>query len=119
MAAPNVVNVSSIYAKTNVLVATTSAVALVTNAAASGKVVKVNTITFSNITGAAVSATAYVLKAGATISYLAYQIGVPANSTLVVTSKDTSFYLEENDSVLIMASAGTALHAFSSYEELS
>lgn len=119
MVALNIVGVTSIYGKTSALVATTSAVALVTNAAASGKIIKVNTITFSNITGSAVSATAYVLKAGATIAYLAYQITVPPNSTLVVTSKDTSFYLEENDSVLIMASAGTALHAFSSYEELS
>lgn len=119
MAAPNIVGVTSIYGKTSALIATTSAVALVANAASSGKVVKVNSITFANITAAAVSCTAYVLKAGTTIAYLAYQISVPANSTLVVTSKDTSFYLEENDSVLILASAGTALHAFSSYEEIS
>lgn len=119
MAAPNIVDVTSIYGKTSSLIATTSAVTLVTNAAASGKVVKINSMTFANITGSAVSATAYVLKAGATIAYLAYQISVPANSTLVVTSKDTSFYLEENDSVLVLASAGTALHVFSSYEEIS
>ena len=44
MAAPNIVNVATITGKTSVLTVTTSATAIVTNSAASGKVFKVNAL---------------------------------------------------------------------------
>lgn len=119
MAAPNVVNVSIITAKSTGLLATTSAVALLSNAASSGKVLKINTLLFSNISGVSASATAYVLKNATTTLYLSYAIACPATSSLVVLSKDTSIYLEENDALYILASAINSLHSFCSYEEIS
>lgn len=119
MAAPNVVNVSTITAKSTGLLATTSAVALLSNAASSGKVLKINTLLFSNIAGSSASATVYVIKNATTTVYLAYGIACPATSSLVVLSKDTSIYLEENDVLYILASAISSLHAFCSYEEIS
>ena len=53
MAAPNIVNVTTITGKTAVLAVTTSATAIVTNSAASGKVFKVNALYVSNVDGAA------------------------------------------------------------------
>ena len=44
MAAPNIVNVSTITAKSVGLAITTSATAIVTNPAASGKVFKINSL---------------------------------------------------------------------------
>jgi hypothetical protein len=52
MAAPNIVNVSTITGKTAVLAVTTSATAIVTNSAASGKVFKINALYVSNVDGA-------------------------------------------------------------------
>jgi len=51
MAAPNIVNVATITGKTAVLAVTTSATAIVTNSAASGKVFKVNALYVSNVDG--------------------------------------------------------------------
>ena len=52
MAAPNIVNVATITAKTDTLKLTgTSAVQLLENAASSGKVIKVNSLVVANIDG--------------------------------------------------------------------
>jgi hypothetical protein len=40
-------------------------------------------------------------------------------ATLVVISKDTSIYLEENDSLRVTASGTSSLEAVCSYEEIS
>ena len=46
-------------------------------------------------------------------------MGVPAQGTLVVISKDTMVYLEEGDSIRLTASANNYLHAVCSYEIIS
>ena len=51
MAAPNIVNVATITGKSAVLAITTSATAIVTNSASSGKVFKVNALYVSNVDG--------------------------------------------------------------------
>ena len=52
MAAPNIVNVSTITAKTVAAhLSTTTTTALLTNSASSGKVFKINTIIVSNVDG--------------------------------------------------------------------
>ncbi len=49
MAAPNIVDVTTIIGKTAVQAVGTSATAIVTNSAASGKVLKVNALYVSNV----------------------------------------------------------------------
>ena len=51
--------------------------------------------------------------------HLAKTISVPADTTLVIVSKDTTVYLEENDSIRLTASAASDLEAVCSYEEIS
>lgn len=120
MANPNIVNVSSILGKVDGQAVTTVASAIVSNASASGTIVKINSLIVSNIDGTnAADITAYVYKNGATAYYLAYTISVPADATLVVISKDTSIYLEENDSIYLQASANSDLSAVCSYEIIS
>lgn len=119
MANPNIVNVSSIYGKCVGLGLATTTQAIVTNSAASGKILKVNSLIVSNINGtAAADVTAYVYKNQSNIYYLAYTIAVPNDATLVLISKDSSIYLEENDSIVIYASANSYLNAICSYEEI-
>ncbi len=120
MANPNIVNVTSIYGKVAGQAVGTSATAIVSNSSGSGKILKINSLAVANIAGnVAASVTVQVFKNQATSFSLASTVSVPENSTLVVISKDTSIYLEENDSLRILANASDRLHAICSYEEIS
>ena len=119
MANPNIVNVTTIQGKTVGAAVTTTATALVSNASSSGKIIKLNTLAVANVSASTASITVDVYKNQTTAYRLAYDITVPSNSTLIVFSKDTSIYLEENDSLRVTASAGSALEAICSYEEIS
>ena len=119
MAAPNMVNVTTITGKTAAANVTTSASNLVSNTASSGKVFKVNSLIISNVDGtnsADISASFY----RSSVEYfIAKTIPVPADSTLVAISKENPLYLEEGDSIRVTASANSDLQAVCSYEEIS
>jgi len=124
MAAPNIVNVTTITGKSAVVdLTTTAATAVVSNAAASGKVFKINSLVVSNVDGtnAADITVSYYSEddIGGTATQIVSTISVPADATLVVIDKGTSIYLEEDRS--IGATAGTAndLKVLVSYEEIS
>lgn len=119
MAAPNIVNVATITAKTAVLNATTSATAIVTNSAASGKVLKINSLHLANINGSASADVTVDFYRSSTAYNMLYTVAVPNDSTLVAISKDSSIYLEEGDSIRITASANSYITGICSYEELS
>ena len=121
MAAPNIVNVSTITAKSLGQAITTSATAIVTNSAGSGKVFKINSLIIANVNGTSpADITARVFKAAASTSYnLAFTISVPNDATLVLISKDTSVYLEEGDYIDLLASSNLYLQGIVSYEEIS
>lgn len=119
MAAPNIVNVATITGKTAVLNATTTATAIVTNSAASGKVIKVNTLHIANINGTTAADITVDLFRSSTAYNIMYTVSVPADSTLVGISKDTAIYLEEGDSLRLTASANSYLTGVCSYEEIS
>jgi len=120
MANPNIVNVSNIYAKTTGLVVSTTNTAIVSNTAGSGKILKINSLIISNVNGTASADVTVDLFKNQTTSYrIAFTIAVPNDATLVVLSKDTSIYLEENDSLRVQASANLYIEAVCSYEEIS
>lgn len=117
MAAPNIVNVTAIYGKTAVQAVGTSATAIVTNSAASGKVLKVNALYVSNVDGTNNAEITIDVFRSSTAYRLASTIVVPADATLDVLSK--SIYLEEGDSIRLTANAAGDLEAVCSYEEIS
>ena len=124
MANPNIVNVSTITGNTTyVALSTTGATTLLSNAASSGLVYKVDNIVVSNVNGStAANVTVSVNSAaagGGTAYRLAYQISVPAGASLIVTDKSTAFYLMENQSVVITAGTANYLEAVLSYENIS
>jgi len=124
MAAPNIVNVTSIIGKTNVVdLSTTNATAVVSNAASSGKVFKVNSLYVSNVDGtndAEITISIYSEDdIGGTATEIVSTVTVPADATLVVISKDTFIYLEEDKSIGATASAASDLKVVCSYEEIS
>jgi hypothetical protein len=117
MAAPNIVNVTAIYGKTAVQAVGTSATAIVTNSAASGKVLKVNALYVSNVDGTNNAEITVDLFRSSVAYRIAYTVVVPADATLDVISK--SIYLEEGDSLRLTANATLDLEAVCSYEEIS
>ena len=117
MAAPNIVNVSTITGKTAVQAVGTSATAIVTNSAASGKVFKVNALYVSNVDGTDNAEVNVDIYRSSTAYHIAKTITVPADATLDVVSK--AIYLEEGDALRLTANAASDLEAVCSYEEIS
>ena len=117
MAAPNLLNPTTITGKTAVQAVGTSATAIVTNAAASGKVLKVNALYVSNVDGTNNAEINVDLFRSSTAYHIAKTIIVPADATLDVISK--AVYLEEGDSLRLTASVASDLEAVCSYEDVS
>ena len=100
MAAPNIVNVTSIYGKTmGAALGATLTTDILTCGA--NKVLKINTILVANDDGTNPDeVTVYFYDASAAARYdIASTITVPADSTLVVLGKDSPIYLEESDQI--------------------
>ena len=124
MAAPNVVNVATITGKTPpVALSTTPATTLVSNAASSGKVFKINMIQVANVDGTnACDVTVDMHSAasgGGTAYSLVATVSVGADSSLVALDKNTAIYLEEDRSITATAGTANDLEVIVSYEEIS
>ncbi len=129
MAAPNIVNVSTITGVTtwkagiSTLPGTPSVV--VSNAASSGKVIKINSIVAVSVgstTGVTVKLYTEAAGAGASVA-IADTISVPENSSLAVISKETSLYLEEDKSIAVyrqdLGGQTGSIDVVCSYENIS
>ena len=127
MAAPNIVNVTSIIGESQGFqLDTTTTTALIT--VASNKLVKINRMTVANIDGTnAADVTVGIDKAtrtsaatGSSVSgalfKIASTVSVPADAVLVLL--DTPIYLMEADVLKGGASANSDLDLFVSYEVL-
>ena len=130
MANPNIVNVTTITGNTTYLTPSgTSAVVLLPNAAASGKVFKINQIVAANTTASAANATVSVYTngavaqgsapAGGTAYPVVSAISVPANASLICVDKTTAIYLQEGTSISVTSGTGSALTFSISYDDLS
>jgi len=117
MAAPNIIAPSVINGKTAVLAITTSATAIVTNSAASGKVLKIDQLLISNVDGTNNATVNVDIFRSSTAYYLAYLMTVPAGATLDIIS--SRVYLEEGDTLRLTASANSDLQGVCSYEDIS
>lgn len=123
MANPNIVGVTAIVGNSLTVAVGTSATQLASNAASSGKVYKINSIVIANIDGtSAADITVNIYSAaalGGTGLAIASTISVPADASLIVTDKSTSFYLLENQSIGALANATGDLVATASWEEIT
>lgn len=124
MANPNIVNVAAIYGEnSSTSLTTTSATSIVSNAAASGKVYKINMITVANVDGTAaadITISKYSAAAlGGTAFPIVSTISVPADATLIVLDKTTTLYLKENESIGATAGTASDLVVTCSWEEIN
>ena len=119
MAAPNIVNVSTITGKTAIQTPTTTPTDIVVNSAASNQLHKIESLVISNINATTVANITASLFRSSVEYKIAHQIVVPVAGSLVVISKDSMLYLEEGDSLRLTAGTNSILHAVCSYEIIS
>ena len=123
MANPNIVNVTSIYGNTSYLIpANTSANTWTALTPAVGTVNKIDNIVASNVTSSAATVTVSINSAtagGGTAYRIAYQISVPANSSLIIVDKTTSIYVGESQSIVVTVGTASALELTAAYEAIT
>ena len=125
MAAPNIVNISTLTGKTTyVNLTTTGSTSVLSNASGSNRVYKINSLFVSNAdTATAVNVTVNYydsssVSAATTSGSIANSITVPAKSNLVILDKSTALYLEENDAIGAIAGTAAKLTVICSYEDI-
>tara|TARA_R110002012_G_scaffold149614_1_gene308714 strand:+ start:310 stop:669 length:360 start_codon:yes stop_codon:yes gene_type:complete len=118
MAAPNIKAPTTVTGKTARYAVTATIGAALSNAAASDKVFKINSIFCANIDGVNAADISVSIYDGTTDRYIAKAIAVPAKATQILSAKDTYFYLEEGDSIRAVASAASDLELVIGYEEI-
>ena len=114
MVAPNVVGVTSILGKTDVQSVGVTATAITT--CPTDKVYKINSLVVANIDGTNAADITVDLFRSSVAYRIASTISIPADTTLVVISKDMGMYLEEGDAIRCTASVAGDLQALCSYE---
>jgi hypothetical protein len=119
MAAPNLKSPTTITGKTARYAVTGSLANALANSAASGKVLKINSIFCANVDGINVADISVSIYNGTTDFYLAKTIAVPADATQIISTKETYFYLEEGDSIRAIASSASDLELIVGYEDIS
>jgi hypothetical protein len=134
MANPNIVQVTVIKGNTAYVIPSTTAAttswtydgttALTGLTPAASTVNKIDSIVVTNTTSSAAVCTVAIANnatfgSGTVIAYLAYQISVPANASVIVTDKTTSFYVTENQSVGVTSGTASALTYTASFEAIT
>jgi hypothetical protein len=124
MANPNIVAVTAIRGENaSVSLTSTSATQIVSNAAASNKVLKINTLMVANVDGtnaADITINKYSAAAmGGSAFAIASTISVPADATLIVIDKTTAVYLKENESIGAIAGTANDLIVTCSWEDIA
>ena len=122
MAAPNLVNVTSITGKIDGHALTTDAISASGSnvlTCAADKLIKINSIIVANVDGSdSVNIDVAVNLASDARYYLAKTVALPADSTLVVIGKDSPIYLEESDELEARADVASDAELVVSYEIL-
>jgi len=139
MANPNIVNVTAIYGSTAYVTPSTTAtvstawtyadistsgtVSITGLTPASGTVIKVDNVMACNTTSSAVTVSLAVSDnptyASGTAHYIAYNISVPPNATVVLSDKTTAFYITQFQSLGVIPGTGGALTIVAGIESIT
>jgi len=124
MANPNIINVTTLTGNTTYLTpANTTANTLLSNAASSGLVYKINQIVCANVNGSsAVNATVAInsAAAGAGTNYpVISTVSVPASASVIAVDKTTAIYLMENSSIVVTSGTASGITYTISYESIA
>ena len=122
MAAPNLQSPTTINGKTTAInLSATTETTLLTNAASSGKALRVKSITVTNVnTGGTADVTLrYYSAASAGTAYPIGPATIPAAGTLIIVGSENPWWLEEDRRLTVQASAANYLTVICSYEDVS
>jgi len=124
MANPNIINVTTLTGNTTYLTpANTTANVLLSNAASSGLVFKINQIVCANVNGtSAVNTTVAIdnAAAGAGTDFpIVSTVAVPASASLIAVDKTTAIYLMENSSIVVTSGTASGITYTISYESIA
>lgn len=118
MAAPNLIALTSATGK-SIFANLTSTTTTTLLSGVTNQVYKINNITVGNVDATTgYDVTMYIANSTVSVPF-AYQITVPAKSSLVLNDKSGQFYLEENQNIQGGTSANNKLSVLISYEILS
>ena len=120
----NIVNVTAILGTTTFLTpANTTANVLLSNAASSTLLYKINQIVCANVNGSsAVNATVAINNqaAGAGTNFpIISTISVPASASVIAVDKTTAVYLMENSSIVVTSGTSSGITYTISYESIA
>lgn len=124
MANPNIYSATTVLGDNSLTaLSTTGATSILSNAASSNKVFKVNSIIVSNVDGTAAADITINFYSAAALGGTAFPIvstlSVPADSSVIVIDKTTGLYVKENQSIGATASAANDLVVVASWEDIS
>lgn len=124
MANPNIYSATTVLGDNSLTaLSTTGATSILSNAASSNKVFKLNSIIVSNVDGttpADITINFYSAAAlGGTAFPIVSTLSVPADSSVIVIDKTTGLYVKENQSIGATASAANDLVVVASWEDIS
>lgn len=117
MAAPDLNKPTSVAGKVATLAVTTTPTDLITNASNSNTTVRINSLSVSNVSGAAAGSVNISLYRNSTEYFLAKTVSINPNESLSVF--DRYMYLEPGDSLRLTADAANKLNAVCAYEIIS
>jgi hypothetical protein len=118
MADPNIAETTIVKGKTAVLASVPTSDTTIVENLTSNSVFKINTMIISNIDGSAPYDISVSLVRNSITYKIVHTMSVPPDTSILVLSKDTSIYLQENDAIKLTASTADKLQAICSYEEL-
>lgn len=116
MAAPNLIQVTTVYGKTTSATIGTAVTIVVSNPSSSNKSYKLNSLYISNIDNTNTARVSVDFYRYGTSIRLVDRMQVAAGDTLIAMSRDTSIYLEEGDSIRAYADQEGLIHLVLSYE---
>ena len=124
MAAPNIVGITTLVGfSTFTTLSNTNATSIVSNAAASNKVLKVTSVIVANTSD---SNTEYVhvslndmAVGGGGNRYIQKNVGIETGTSQVVVDRASAVYLEENQSLVVQSNTrANVFDVIASYEEI-
>jgi hypothetical protein len=116
MAAPNLIQITSVYGRTTSTSIGTAVTTLVSNPTSSNKSYKINSLFIANVdTAGPVQVSVDFFRSGASIRLLD-RMSISPGDTLVGIARDTAIYLEEGDSLRAYADVAGRTHIIMTYE---
>lgn len=116
MAELNYLNLSNVFGKLAVANVTTVNQTILSNAANSNSLIRLNTILLCNVSNSTDGFANVSITSAANTRVVSVLQRIQNNTTAKIIKRDTAFYMQEGDSLTIQANANSLLHAVVSYE---